>query len=608
MRSIEFATLLEELSWLFEDKRDFILSRQSEQLVAAYKSETGQEAEASAVIDVLMGALPNPNDQSFLVWIVNQYLKSQFKSSEVSVIKEILAGFVKVKPKLEKKDIGQYKTVEDLRVAVDALKDADLRSNKEKERQFRDMLFKTGEAELIHRDSELIVISPKTHRASCYFGTNTKWCTASKDSPHYFDQYNKKGPLFIFIYQKKKYQLNIAKNGVVSFLDETDQEFNSDLKYSLISQVPVILDTLEQKSPKFFSKVKMYMLSQSGDHNLDHVLSSPYVALQYVLTHVKKPWPEGEEVIAKDPLTALDYSIKVLKSPFPAGEPAIASTADTAIRYASVIIKGRWKLGERVILTRPAAVLKYIATVVKKRWPAGERVIIKNPKLAVKYASSFLRKRWPEAEEVIAKNAELSLKYASEVIKGPWPEGEAEIAKDVNHAINYVTIVTNRPFPAAEKEILSSRSAYSVVEYAIEGLKKRWPEGEKVILSSTDSYNVTRYAKLIIKGRWPEGEKVILSSDEHWSAIEYANEVLKGRWPELEKRLISTNTPEKITSYAIQVIKGRWPEGEKILLSSTDYHSVYLYARDVIKGRWPEAEQMLKQNPKAYQKYQDLIK
>ena len=52
MRSIEFATLLEELSWLFEDKREFILSRQSEQLVNAYRAETGQEAEASAVIDV----------------------------------------------------------------------------------------------------------------------------------------------------------------------------------------------------------------------------------------------------------------------------------------------------------------------------------------------------------------------------------------------------------------------------------------------------------------------------------------------------------------------------------------------------------------------------
>lgn len=168
MRSIEFATLLEELSWLFEDKRDFILSRQSEQLVNAYRAETGQGVEASAVIDVLMGALPNPNDQSFLVWIVNQYLKHQFKSSETASIKELLTNFVRVKPKLEKKDIGQYKTVSDLRAAVDALKDADLRSNKEKERQFRDMLFKTGEAELIHRDPELIVISPKSHLRSEY--------------------------------------------------------------------------------------------------------------------------------------------------------------------------------------------------------------------------------------------------------------------------------------------------------------------------------------------------------------------------------------------------------------------------------------------------------
>lgn len=63
MRSIEFATLLEELSWLFEDKREFILSRQSEQLVAAYKSETGQEAEASAVVN---GCIAEPQQSKFL--------------------------------------------------------------------------------------------------------------------------------------------------------------------------------------------------------------------------------------------------------------------------------------------------------------------------------------------------------------------------------------------------------------------------------------------------------------------------------------------------------------------------------------------------------------
>ena len=46
-----------------------------------------------------------------------------------------------------------------------------------------------NQAQKLYEDDDVLVVKPNTYAASCYYGANTKWCTTTKDSSHYFRQY-----------------------------------------------------------------------------------------------------------------------------------------------------------------------------------------------------------------------------------------------------------------------------------------------------------------------------------------------------------------------------------------------------------------------------------
>ena len=57
----------------------------------------------------------------------------------------------------------------------------------------------TDDVEKIYEDNRFVVVSPKTHTASCYYGAGTKWCTASKDTTSHFSTYKGSGELYYII-------------------------------------------------------------------------------------------------------------------------------------------------------------------------------------------------------------------------------------------------------------------------------------------------------------------------------------------------------------------------------------------------------------------------
>ena len=54
----------------------------------------------------------------------------------------------------------------------------------------------------IFRDEKWLIVKPLTLKASIKYGYNTKWCTASKESPITFYKYSKEGMLFYIIERK----------------------------------------------------------------------------------------------------------------------------------------------------------------------------------------------------------------------------------------------------------------------------------------------------------------------------------------------------------------------------------------------------------------------
>ena len=134
----------------------------------------------------------NPNHK-YLEWIARNWDTSgPNEEGEVEHnLKEILLAVSKFdnqSQRLEIKDLNQYKDIDQL---FDALKKVG-----ETARRTVDI---TDDVEKIYEDNRFVVVVPKTHTASCYYGAGTKWCTASKDTTSHFSTYKGNGELYYII-------------------------------------------------------------------------------------------------------------------------------------------------------------------------------------------------------------------------------------------------------------------------------------------------------------------------------------------------------------------------------------------------------------------------
>jgi len=166
---------------------------------------------------------PSPRNK-YVNWMIISYLKNNIKRledipSRIGPALKIYMGLAnKNKLKPEHKDINKISDIEDI---IDEYKEIDVTSKSE----IKDKYLKSGEAELIYDDPEWKIIVPKTEEASCHYGINTRWCTAATEAENMFDEYNKKGPLYIILQKSTntRWQFQFETN---QFMDEKDRGIN----------------------------------------------------------------------------------------------------------------------------------------------------------------------------------------------------------------------------------------------------------------------------------------------------------------------------------------------------------------------------------------------
>ena len=149
-------------------------------------------------------------------WLLALYTGGNLKLEDLYKATKYLTIFDKYKGKIEKKDIGQYKSLPELYRAIQPYEDnTQAASHKEEIRQI-----KKG-AEKVYEDDEWLVVVPHTQQAAIEYGRGTQWCTAATDSYNYFNHYNKEGPLYININKNtgKKFQFHFESQ---QFMDEED--------------------------------------------------------------------------------------------------------------------------------------------------------------------------------------------------------------------------------------------------------------------------------------------------------------------------------------------------------------------------------------------------
>lgn len=105
------------------------------------------------------------------------------------IIEEVEA-FHKFYSGLEKKDINQY----NYNTLVDTLAIKKLKSQEKS---------LTKSVTKIYEDDEWLIVSPKTHQASCAYGAHTKWCVTQREDDHYFKSYTQGNSYLMFVINKK---------------------------------------------------------------------------------------------------------------------------------------------------------------------------------------------------------------------------------------------------------------------------------------------------------------------------------------------------------------------------------------------------------------------
>ena len=162
------------------------------------------------------------SNQKFLNFL-GKVISSENLNDDLIKAKIAVEKFIRFQKNLEIKDINQYETLKDISDAII-----------KHENKVRRDVKKIDGADVVYEDDRFTVISPKTHDASCYYGTGSKWCTAAKSSESHFQSYNRDGKLFYFLDKKAKtgsrfYKVALLQkyDGAQTFFDAPDESFKT---------------------------------------------------------------------------------------------------------------------------------------------------------------------------------------------------------------------------------------------------------------------------------------------------------------------------------------------------------------------------------------------
>ena len=153
----------------------------------------------------------NPNRDSvgtYGKWILNNYNKGNITDSDFGHLKDALSRFEDNKSKLIQKDIGKYKTLDELDAMLDdesSYKELSHRQEVKQRQKARRNADLDEEASLVYEDDGWEVWIPHTYAASCKLGQGASWCTASTERDYYYNYYkdNYGGEYYIIINKKR---------------------------------------------------------------------------------------------------------------------------------------------------------------------------------------------------------------------------------------------------------------------------------------------------------------------------------------------------------------------------------------------------------------------
>lgn len=186
--------------------------------------------EIPAIIDHFADKADPTKKKKFTDHILRWYSKGHIRQEDHPRIHKALKGFETNKASLTQKDLGQYKTFQELEDTVSKLSpSSEVKTPWAKITKTQKSSVESG-SKIIHDDDTHVVRKVNSHEAMKVLGSKTKWCVVPSDD--YFHSYRELSPLF-HVHDKKTDERFLVH-------DHSDQ-------YMDVNDSPVSIDTLESK-------------------------------------------------------------------------------------------------------------------------------------------------------------------------------------------------------------------------------------------------------------------------------------------------------------------------------------------------------------------------
>lgn len=159
---------------------------------------------------------PTRTKQKYLQWKLKQYTIYPNRATHIN---DVVVQFDRLvnskKIQGEEADIFKY-SLENIDGVIE-----DKTQQKTKGEQKRE---EKSESTKVKETDRYLIVSPNSHKASCFYGANTKWCISGKTAG-YWDQYWYAGVKMYIIIDKqhnKKYAVAVYSDGRKECYDEED--------------------------------------------------------------------------------------------------------------------------------------------------------------------------------------------------------------------------------------------------------------------------------------------------------------------------------------------------------------------------------------------------
>ncbi len=358
---------------LLEYNQAKIINDFGQKLVKKYKKEFPNKKVTPEQVLSKIANLDTTGNKELTFWLAMNYAKDQIHRFEdigsraVPNLEKfkVLLRKPNLNPKLPTRDINQIQGLSELEKIIDLYEPKQTESGKELERQAKEEMFKTGQAELVYKDKDVTVIVPKTKKAAMLFGQGTRWCTSAKRDNR-FDSYNKQGPLYIIMAGGKKYQWHF-KSG--QFMNAEDNEVDP---IELAEKYPVLVDILSPETTGNF---------------WERLMKSPYSAVK--------------RKIAENPNTSAEILALLAKNNNSTVRWKVAKNSSTSPETLALLAKDYSNIVKSVVAKNPNTPPEILAFLAKDKYCLIKVNVINNPNTSIDTLMSFINDKYQMVRYVV---------------------------------------------------------------------------------------------------------------------------------------------------------------------------------------------------------------